>query len=64
MEIESVKKWGDFPVGPVIEKTLPSNAGGADSIPSWGAKIPYASWSKSKTKTKTKKTPHKTEAIL
>ena len=32
----------DFPGGPVI-KTLPSNAGGLGSIPSWGDKIPHAS---------------------
>ena len=28
-------------------KTLPSNAGGVDSIPGRGAKIPHASWPKS-----------------
>ena len=27
-------------------KTMPSNAGRSDSIPSWGSKIPYASWPK------------------
>ena len=32
----------DFPGGPVVE-TLPSNAGGAGSIPGRGAKIPHAS---------------------
>ena len=32
---------GDFAGGPVV-KTLPSNAGGAGSIPGWGAKIPQA----------------------
>ena len=32
----------DFPGGPVV-KTLPSNAGGAGSIPGWGAKTPHAS---------------------
>ena len=32
----------DFPAGPV-GKTSPSNAGGAGSIPGWGAKIPHAS---------------------
>ena len=26
--------------------TSPSNAGGAGSIPVWGAKIPHAPWSK------------------
>ena len=35
----------DFPGGPVV-KTLPSNAGGAGSIPGQGAKIPHASWPK------------------
>ena len=46
---------GDFPGCPVV-KTLPSNAGGAGSIPGWGAKIPHASWPK--------KPKHKIEAIL
>ena len=32
----------DFPGGPVV-KTLPSNAGGAGSIPGRGTKIPHAS---------------------
>ena len=32
----------DFSGGPVI-KTLPSNVGSADLIPSWGPKIPHAS---------------------
>ena len=36
-------------------KPLPSNAGGAGSIPGQGAKIPYVSRPK-KTKTKTKQT--------
>ena len=31
----------DFPGGPVV-KTLLSNAGGAGSIPGWGAKTPHA----------------------
>ena len=35
----------DFPGGPVV-KTSPSNAVGAGSIPSWGIKIPHASWPK------------------
>ncbi len=37
------RKWlpGDFPGGPVV-KTLLSNAGGAGSIPGWGAKTPHA----------------------
>ena len=34
-------KFQDFPGGPVVN-TSPSNAGGADSIPSWGAKITHA----------------------
>ena len=29
-----------------IKTTSPSNAGGAWSIPGWGAKIPHASWPK------------------
>ena len=29
----------EFPGGPVI-KNLPANAGGKDSIPGWGTKIP------------------------
>ena len=32
---------GDFPDSPVV-KTLPSKAGGEDSIPAWGVKIPHA----------------------
>ena len=36
----------DFPRGPVV-KTLPSNAGDTDSIPSQGAKISRALWPKS-----------------
>ena len=30
--------------GSPVVKTLPSNAGGAGSIPGRGAKIPHASW--------------------
>ena len=37
-----IQKRGDFPGSPVVN-TLPSNAGGAGSIPGWGAKIPHAS---------------------
>ena len=37
-------KW-DFPRGSVV-KTMPPNAGGAGSIPDWGAKIPHGSWPK------------------
>ena len=42
-----IKKYylGDFPSSPVV-KTLPSNAGGAGSIPGGGGKIPHASWPK------------------
>ena len=36
----------DFPRGPVV-KSLPSNAGDTDSIPSQGAKISRALWPKS-----------------
>ena len=36
---------GNLPGGPVV-KTLPSNAGGAGSIPGGGARIPHASWPK------------------
>ena len=35
----------DFPGGPAV-RTSPSNAGGAGSIPGWGAKIPHALWPK------------------
>ena len=35
----------DFSGSPVV-KTLPSRAGGASSIPGWGAKIPHATWAK------------------
>ena len=38
----------DFPGSPVV-KTSPSNAGGAGSIPGWGAKISHASRPKDKT---------------
>ena len=38
-----IENWmhRDFPGCPVI-KTLPSNAGGGDLIPDWGAKMPHA----------------------
>ena len=39
----------DFSSGPVV-KTLPSNAGGVDSIPGQGVKIPHASWPKNQSK--------------
>ena len=48
-------KKRDFPGSPEV-KSSPPNAGGAGSIPGWGAKIPHASWPK--------KPKHKTEAIL
>ena len=35
----------DFPGSPVT-KTSPSNAGGVDSIPGRGARIPHALWPK------------------
>ena len=41
---KSYDSW-DFSGSPVV-KTLPSNAGGASSIPGQGAKIPHASWPK------------------
>ena len=41
---ERVRLW-DFPGSPVV-KILPSNAGGAGSTLSQGAKIPHASWPK------------------
>ena len=40
-----LKVLTDFLEGPVV-KTLPPNAGGTGLIPSWGAKIPRASWPK------------------
>ena len=36
-----IRRNEDFLGGPVV-KTSPSNAGGAGSIPDWGAKIPCA----------------------
>ena len=44
----------DFFSGPVV-RTLPFNAGNADLIPGWEAKIPYALWQKKKKITKTQK---------
>ena len=44
----SKQELGDFPGSPVV-KTSPSSAGGAGSIPGWGAKISHASWPKTKT---------------
>ena len=43
--LQSKARDRDFPGGPVV-KTSPSSAGGADSIPGRGAKIPHASWPK------------------
>ena len=37
----------DFPGSPMV-KTMPSNAGGAGSIPGWGIKIPCAMQAKQK----------------
>ena len=42
--IKQSQLW-DFPGGPVV-KTSPSNAGGAGSVPGWGAKVPHAWWQK------------------
>ena len=44
----------EFPGGPVV-KTLPSNVGGASTIPGWGSKVPHASQTKNQ---------NETEAIL
>ena len=44
MTVRRVDSLG-FPGGPVVG-TWPSSAEGGDSIPSWGAKISHASWSK------------------
>jgi len=49
------KRYGGFPGGPVV-KTSPFNAGYADSIPGWRARIPHALQPKNQ--------KHKTEAIL
>ena len=37
--------YQDLPGSPVVN-ILPSNAGGAGSIPGWGVKIPHDSWPK------------------
>ena len=56
------RNWeGDFPGSPVV-KTLPSNAGGVDLIPSLGAKIPHALCPKKKKKKHEKK--EEEEAIV
>ena len=39
-----LNQLGGFPSGPLV-RTSRSNAGGAGSIPGWGAKIPQALWS-------------------
>ena len=57
-----IKIWGDLP-GSLEVKISPLNAGAEGSIPGQGAKIPHASWPKTKTKTKQNKTKHKAEAI-
>ena len=46
------KKWSiwDFPGSPVV-KILPSNEGGVDLIPGWGARIPHAFQPKNQNKT-------------
>ena len=51
--LSSLRLW-DFPGGPVV-KTPPSNAGGTGSVPCQGAKIPHASWAKTKTLNKSNK---------
>ena len=45
-----IKEWElrDIPSCPVVKTLLPS-AGGAGSIPGWGAKNPHAWWPKTKT---------------
>ena len=43
----------DCPSGPVV-RTLPFNAGDADLIPGWEAKIPICLWQKKKKKRRTK----------
>ena len=48
------KRGRDFLGGPVV-KTPPSNAGGTGSVPCQGAKIPHASWPKTKTLNKSNK---------
>ena len=45
---------GILPAGGPVHKMSPSNAGGADLIPGWGAKIPYASHPNSPKPQKTK----------
>ena len=45
----------DFPYSPVV-KTLPSNVGGAGSVPGGGTMLPHAS--------RSKKPKHKTEALF
>ena len=50
---------GILPAGGPVHKISPSNAGGADLIPGWGAKIPYASHPNSPNPKK-----HKTEVVL
>ena len=42
MTLKSFQR-GDFSSSPV-DKTSPSNARGAGSIPGWGTKIPHAVW--------------------
>ena len=47
----AITVYRDFPSGPVV-KTHIDNAGGTDSIPSQGTKIPHATWPKSEKKKK------------
>ena len=63
MEMYPIRKWclrmnpGDFPGGPVV-KSLPANAGGTDSNPAPGSKIPHATGQLSLWATTTKPTGH------
>ena len=45
--------------GSTVVKISPSRAGGAGSIPGWGAKIPHISWPKSQHIKKKKKASNK-----
>ena len=44
--IKKISPIRDLPGSPVVKISLSNNAGGASSIPGWGAKIPYALWPK------------------
>ena len=49
------KNFRDFPSGPVV-KTLPFNAEGVGSIPSWATEVPYAMECSQKSTKQTKST--------